>query len=284
MKFIGFTERAAGIAAAAALLLAACSSTAGPPLQNPSTATSQTTTTTAQTTTATTTGPIILEVDTVSTHGCVQTNVFNRGADGIVWRIAVLRNGKEDKNATVTVNLKSGKTYKAGWSKNDGFYTAFWPLPFNAPTGVVSYTVTATDGSASATYTPPFLVTGSVLMIAPYTYAVDVSVGKNSITAGSSVPITANVTYTTTSKGKNVANPVKTGKVVAAIGLQGNVNAKGVLNALKTVPLQFSGTAWTGSIPTTGLQPGLYVVQVQAQDAVTPPNQGSGTSPAFNIR
>lgn len=223
----------------------------------------------------------IAEVDTVSTHGCVQTNAFERGADGIVWRIAVLKNGAEDKAATVTVQVKGQEQpIKASW--DNGFFAAFWPLPFNAPLGVVSYTVTAKDGSMSASYSPPFLVPPSELSVVPYPYGVSVTVGK----VGVSVPVTASVSYTTVANNKPSVHAVTSAKVVAAIALQGSVNAKGQLQTVKSVTLKYSAKAkaFTGSIATSGLKKGLYVVQVTASDHVSPPNTGTGTSLAFNVK
>jgi hypothetical protein len=223
----------------------------------------------------------VVEVDTVATGTCVETNTFERGGgNAIVWRIAVLKNGQEDKSAKVELKVKGGATFKASWDKS-GFWTVAWFLPMNAPTGIVNYTVTATDGNLSATYSPPWLVQPSELTIAPYTYGVAVSVGK----VGASIPVRADVTYAaTTSSGKATTDPMTSGNVTAEVALQGNVNAKGQLNAVKTVSLHYSGGAWTGSIPVSGLKAGLYVVQVHAADHYSPPNTGSGTSLAFSVK
>jgi hypothetical protein len=152
---------------------------------------------------------LTLHVDTVSTHGCVETNTFQRGADAIVWRVAVLRNGQPDKNATVVVHVKGGPNLKLAWDPHgsgprQSWYDNAWFLPFNQPTGTVQYTITATDTkhNASATYTPQFMLAPSELMIVPYTYGVKVDVGQGSspattFAAGSTLPVSANVYWTT---------------------------------------------------------------------------------------
>ena len=234
---------------------------------------------------------LVLEVDTVSTHGCVQTNVFQRGTDAIVWRVAALQNGKEDKKAKVVVHVLHGPTLTAGWDASDGFFTAAWFLPFDAHTGTVSYTVTATDGSLSARYSPPFMVAPSELMIIPYTYEVTVAVGNGSKSVSSfgakaSIPVKVNVTWTTVKNNKATLHPMTSGRVTAAIGLEGNVNGQGNLNAVKSVALKYNASSktWTGNISTSGIKAGLYVVQASVKDDMSPANTGSGLSLAFNVR
>jgi hypothetical protein len=63
------------------------------------------------------------------------------------------------------------------------------------------------------------------------------------------------------------------------------VNAKGALVAQRQVTLHYDKSArqWVGILSASGLKPGLYVVQVNAHDAIATPNTGSATSPAFNL-
>lgn len=228
--------------------------------------------------------------DTVTNRGCLQTNVFERGLDVLVWRVNVLENGQQDKNANVTVQVKGGQSFPAAYNKQDGFYTAAWHLTFGQATGTVQYTVTATDGSLTGTYSPQFMVAPSELMIVPATYGVAVKVGSSSAVpsfgAKSTVPVSARVTYPVTSNSKTTLAAVTTGSATAEIGLEGNVNAKGQQIARKVFSLHYSASAkaWTGSVSTSGLQPGIYVVQVNAKDAATPANTGTGTSLAFSVR
>lgn len=233
-------------------------------------------------------GPLTVYADTVTNQGCVQTNVFHRGIDVLVWRINVLQNGQQDKNATVTVQVKGGQTFKAPWNTHDNFYTAAWNVPFSQPTGTIQYTATATDGTQTATYQPQFMVAPSELMIVPATYTVTDQVGIGAKPATSiaktvkAIPVSAKVTYPTDSGYAYLTS----GTVKAQIGLEGNVNAKGAQIVAKTAVLRYnaSSKAWVGSIPTAGLKPGLYVVVVIAADHVTPANTGSGTSLAFLVQ
>ncbi len=236
-------------------------------------------------------GGLMVYADTVTNVGCLQTNVFHRGVDVVVWRINVLQNGQQDKNATVTVQVKGGQTYPAPYNKQDGFYTAAWHEGLNTPTGTIQYTVTATDGSLTGSYQPQFMVAPSELMIVPATYAVNVKVGSGatSLTTVSakvtSLPVTAGVNLATVSEGKTSLAPMTAGQVTAAIGLEGNVNAKGAQIVTRSAVLHYSAAtkSWTGNIAIHGLKPGLYVVQVNAQDTVAPPNTGAGTSLAFQL-
>lgn len=232
------------------------------------------------------TGNLALQVDTVTNQGCVQTNIFRRGEDILVWRVNVFKNGVQDKKATVAVHVKGGQTYKAPWNTKDHFYTAAWSVPFSQPTGTVQYTVTVKDGSLSASYAPKFMVAPAELQIVPANYGVAVTIGSGtksvtSVAAGSAIPVKANVTYLTDSG----TSPLTSGTVTAQVGLEGNVDSKGNLVPAATGTLTYSAgsKAWTGNIPTSGLASGLYVVQVNAQDSVTPPNTGTGTSAAFLV-
>ncbi len=232
-------------------------------------------------------GPLTVYADTVTNQGCVQTNIFHRGIDILVWRINVLQNGQQDKNATVTVQVKGGQTFKAPYNTHDDFYTAAWNVPFNQPTGTIQYTVTATDGSQTATYQPQFMVAPSELMIVPATYSVAAQVGTGKVVTSfaktvKTIPVSAKVTYATDSGFAYLTS----GNVNAQIGLEGNVNAKGAQIVQKTVALRYNAStkAWSGSIPTSGLKPGLYVVVVNAADHVTPANTGTGTTLAFTVQ
>ncbi len=264
------TAALAAVAVGAALSLAACGSS------------------TASTSSSSATGSrLTVYADTVTNQGCIQTNVFHRGVDILVWRINVLKNGQQDKSAKVSVQVRGGQTYKAPWNTKDHFYTAAWVVPFSQPTGTIQYTVTATDGSQTATYQPQFMVAPSELMIVPATYSVTATVGSETnsqsvFAASASIPVFAKVTYPTDSGSASLT----AGKVVAEIGQQGNVDSHGNLVAAKTVTLSYraSAKAWTASIPASGLAAGLYVVQVNAQDGVNPPNTGSSTSPAFEVQ
>ena len=237
-------------------------------------------------------GSLTVYADTVTDQGCVQTNVFHRGVDGIVWRINVLENGTQDKNAKVTVQVKGGQTFPAAYNSKDGFYTAFWPLPINQAVGTIQYTVTATDGSLSGTYTPQFMVAPSELMIVPATYGVNVNVGSGSKSATSfaktvkSIPVSAQVGITTSSQGKTSFAPMTAGTVKAAIGLEGNINAKGEQINVKVATLKYNAKtkAWTGSISTSGLKAGIYVVSVNAADTAKPANTGAGASLGFEVQ
>ena len=237
-------------------------------------------------------GSFVVYADTVTNQGCVQTNVFHRGLEGIVWRVNVLQNGQQDKNATVTIEVKGGQTFKAPYNTHDGFYTGFWPLPINQATGTIQYTVTATDGSQTATYQPQFMVAPSELMIVPATYTVTAKVGTGKATATSiaksvkAMPVSAAVNLVASSEGKTTLTPMTAGVVKAQIGLEGNINAQGAQIVVKTVALHYQASTktWVGSIPKAGLKPGLYVVVVNAQDQVSPPNTGTGTSLAFTVQ
>ncbi len=241
---------------------------------------------------AASTGGLTVYADTVTDQGCVQTNVFHRGIDGIVWRINVLQNGQQDKTATVTVQVKGGQTFKAPFNSKDGFYTAFWPVPINQAPGTIQYSVTATDGSATGSYQPQFMVAPSELMIVPATYTVNTKVGSGAkpVTlfgkAVKAIPVTAGVDLVTSSQGKISLKPMTSGTVKAAIGLEGNVNAKGQQIVNKTVALRYNASSktWVGSIPTAGLKAGLYIVDVNAADHVAPANTGTGTSLAFTVQ
>ncbi len=241
---------------------------------------------------AASTGGLTVYADTVTDQGCVQTNVFHRGVDGIVWRINVLQNGQQDKNATVTVQVKGGKTFKAPFNTKDGFYTAFWPLPVTQHTGTIQYTVAATDGSATGSYQPQFMVAPSELMIVPATYTVNAKVGAGAkaVTlfgkAVKAIPVSAAVDLVTSSHGKTSLAPMTSGTVKAQIGLEGNINAKGEQIVNKTVAMRYNASSktWVGSIPTAGLKAGLYVVVVNAADHAAPANTGTGTSFAFTVQ
>ncbi len=238
---------------------------------------------------ATTSSGLVVDVDTVSTHGCVQTNVFERGGDSIVWRIAVLDHSKEDKTAMVAVHVVGGPTIKAAWTARDGFYTAALPLAFNAKTGVVHYSVTATVGKTTLTYQPPFLVPPSELMVVPYPYSVTVAAGNGKIisfAAKATIPIKAAVTYSAeNSSGKMVVYPMTAGTVQAAIGLESTANSQGLVKSVKSVALHYQAAskAWVGTVSTAGLKAGVYEIDVNAKDKVSPPNTGTGTSMAFNL-
>ncbi len=233
-------------------------------------------------------GSLTVYADTVTNQGCVQTNVFHRGIDILVWRINVLQNGQQDKNATVTVQVKGGQTFKAPYNTHDHFFTAAWNVPFNQPTGTIQYTVTATDGSETASYQPQFMVAPSELMIVPATYAVAPQVGsaKTAVTSFAknvkSIPVYAKITYPTDSGFAYLTSA----KVTASIGLEGNVNAKGVQIVSKTVSMRYNASlkTWVASIPTAGLKAGLYVVVVNAADHVTPANTGTGTTLGFSVQ
>ena len=241
---------------------------------------------------AASTNGLTVYADTVTDQGCVQTNVFHRGIDGIVWRINVLQNGQQDKNATVSVQVKGGQTFKAPYNSKDSFYTAFWPVPINQPTGTVQYSVTATDGSATGSYQPQFMVAPSELMIVPATYTVNPKVGTGTkpVTLFAKtvklIPVTAGVDLVTSSQGKISLSPMTAGTVNAQIGLEGNVNAKGEQIVNKTVAMHYNASSktWTGNVPTAGLKAGLYVVIVNAADHVSPANTGTGTSLAFTVQ
>ena len=237
-------------------------------------------------------GGLMVYADTVTDQGCLQTNVFHRGVDGIVWRVNVIQNGQQDKNATVTVQVQGGGTFKAPFNKQDGFYTAYWPLPVTQKVGTIQYSVTATDGSESGSYVPQFMVAPSELMIVPATYAVTPKIGpaaKSVTTIAKSVktiPVSAGVNLAVNHHGTMAYTPMTSGVVTAQIGLEGNVNAKGAQIAAKTVALHYqaSSKTWVGSISKAGLKPGLYVVVVNAQDHAAPANTGSGTSLAFTVQ
>jgi len=230
--------------------------------------------------------------DTVTNQGCLQTNVFHRGIDILVWRINVLKDGVQDKNAKVSVQVKGGQTFQAPYNTHDDFFTAAWNVPFNAKTGTIQYTVTATDGSLSGTYTPQFMVAPSELMIVPATYGVNVNVGSGSKSATSfaktvkSIPVSAQVGITTSSQGKTSFAPMTAGTVKAAIGLEGNINAKGEQINVKVATLKYNAKtkAWTGSISTSGLKAGIYVVSVNAADTAKPANTGAGASLGFEVQ
>jgi len=236
-------------------------------------------------------GGLTVYADTVTNQGCLQTNVFHRGVDVVVWRINVLENGQQDKNATVTVQVKGGPTYSASYNKQDGFYTAAWHEGLTTPTGTIQWSVSATDGSMSGSYQPQFMVAPSELMIVPASYQTTVTVGAGATsrtTFGRStkeIPVKAQVGLATSAQGKTSFAPMAQGKVTAEIGLEGNVNAKGEQIVARTATLRYnaSAKAWMGNIATHGLKPGLYVVQVNAQDRAAPPNTGSGTSLAFDL-
>ena len=237
-------------------------------------------------------GGLMVYADTVTNVGCLQTNVFHRGVDVVVWRINVLENGQQDKNATVTVQVKGGQTYKAPYNKQDGFYTAAWHEGLNTPTGTIQWTFSATDGSLSGSFQPQFMVAPSELMIVPATYQVNVNVGngaKSATVVGKnlkSLPIKASVGLALSSEGKTTFSPMTAGKVTAAIGLEGNINAKGQQIVARTVVLRYNAAnkSWIGSMSMQGLKPGLYVMQANAQDTVAPPNAGTGTSLAFQLQ
>jgi len=238
---------------------------------------------------ATTAGGLTLDVDTVSTHGCVQTNVFERGGDSIVWRIAALTNGKENKSAKVVVHVVGGPTINAAWTASDGFFTAAMPLAFNAKTGVVHYSVTATAGKTTVTYQPPFFVPPSELMVVPYPYSVTVNAGNGKTTsfaAKARIPVKADVTWAGETNGKLATHPTTAGKVEAAIGLESSANSQGIIKSLKSVALRYqpASKTWSGNLATGGLKPGVYEIEVNAKDQATPPNTGTGTSLAFNLR
>ena len=226
--------------------------------------------------------------DTVTNQGCLQTNVFHRGIDILVWRINVLKDGVQDKNAKVSVQVKGGQTFQAPYNTHDDFFTAAWNVPFNAKTGTIQYTVTATDGSLSGTYTPQFMVAPAELMIVPATYSVAVNVGnlKKSVTnfakTTKSIPVYAPITYPTDSGFAYLT----AGKVTAAIGLEGNVNTKGEQINIKVANLKYNAAdkAWIGFVPASGLKAGIYVVTVNAADNVVPANTGTGTSLGFEVQ
>jgi len=237
-------------------------------------------------------GGLTVYADTVTNVGCLQTNVFHRGIDVVVWRINVLENGQQDKNAKVTVQVKGGSTYAAAYNTKDGFYTAAWHEGLDTPTGTIQWSVTATDGSMSGSYQPQFMVAPSELMIVPADYAVNVKVGSganSATTVAASVkalPLSASVGIATSSQSGTSFSPMTAGKVVASLGLEGNINAKGELIVARRAVLHYSAAkkAWVGDMPMHGLKSGVYVVEVDAQDTVAPPNTGSGTSLAFMVR
>ena len=225
--------------------------------------------------------------DTVSsTRGCTVDNVFPRG-DLIVFRAEAMLNGVEDPSAQLVVHIDHGPTLKMAYgahgkgAKAPHFWSAAWPLPLTQPTGIVNYTIVATDHGRTATW-QQFQVPPSMLTIVPYTYTVNVtaqSVGKR-------LQVEAAVDQMVTQKNGSVeAQPMTKGQAVAELGLEGNVDSTGSLIAARRINLRYDAAkkAWVGSTFLGRLGHGLYVVVVSAQDNVPTPNTGTGQSLALNL-
>jgi hypothetical protein len=113
-------------------------------------------------------GQLILFADTAvfadpaSPENCTLKNRFKKG-DNVGFRLYAVDGGtnKPEESAQVVVHISSGgKTYdlpalyRAVPHKNErgmnmpirpGMWTAKWPVPEDAPTGIVHYSATATD-------------------------------------------------------------------------------------------------------------------------------------------
>ena len=228
-----------------------------------------------------------ITADTVSsTRGCIETNVFER-SDLVVFRAEAFLNGKEDPAAKLAVHIQNGPTLPMTYGAHGQganaphFWSAAWPIPLTEPTGIVNYTITAQADGETATW-QQFPVPPSMLTVVPYQYTVTVHAQP----VGNTVRVEAAVDQTVTNKaGKIVDIAMAKGKVVAELGLEGNVDTQGALIAAKTARLAYNPAkkAWVGTISAAGLAHGLYVVVVNAQDTVAPPNTGTGTSLAFDL-
>lgn len=108
---------------------------------------------------------MVIQADMVMGHVCNLDNVYARGSE-VVWRAKVL-GGANDSDLddsqvkSLVVKLADGQTFPMKYGSHpsqnptDNFWTASWTIPDTYPTGVVNYTITATDSSGNtATYKP----------------------------------------------------------------------------------------------------------------------------------
>ncbi len=213
-----------------------------------------------------------------------RVTVVRRG-EAVVFRAEVERDGRPAHDVDVRVRVAHGPTLPmARAARGAGhFVSTPWTVPMSCPTGPVAYSVTAEDrgGGAVATWSP-FPAPRTALTVVPYPYAVQVQVTP----LAHAVQVAATVTRSVALAGSRVAaEPMSAGGAVASIGFDHNVGAGGVLRAMRSTRLTYEPASgmWTGLIATAGLVPGLYVVQVRAQDLVATPNAGTGLSDPFNL-
>ena len=118
-------------------------------------------------------GDIVSFASSSDPLSCTAKSRYNPG-DAVGFRITVIDplTGKVVETAEAVVHVTyGGKTedvamrYRgAGSHPHPGMWTAKWVIPDNAPTGIVKYTITATDSGRSGTF-EPFQVDASMLTI-----------------------------------------------------------------------------------------------------------------------
>jgi len=107
-------------------------------------------------------------------ENCILRNRFKRG-EPVGWRMFVAdpQTGQREESAQLAVHITvSGKTidlpmrYRATAQQPERqFWVAKWVVPADAPTGIIRYTVTATDKYGRSGEFKPFEVQASQLTI-----------------------------------------------------------------------------------------------------------------------
>ena len=107
-------------------------------------------------------------------ENCILRNRFKRG-EPVGWRMFVAdpQTGNREESAQLVVHVNyAGKTldipmrYRATAAQPERqFWVAKWIVPADAPTGIVRYTVTATDKNGRTGEFKPFEVQASQLTI-----------------------------------------------------------------------------------------------------------------------
>ncbi len=122
-----------------------------------------------------------IPADQATSKGCVMTNRFPRNSE-IVWR-AKIYDGKsgdamDDKGVSkATISLANGVALDMKYGGHPGkqpvdyYWTGNWPVPIDAPTGTLNFSVaaTATDGRTGSF--KPLAVASSLLTITEETLA-----------------------------------------------------------------------------------------------------------------
>jgi hypothetical protein len=237
--------------------------------------------------------------------GCVAVGEIARG-DSLPFLINVTYSatGKPMSNGTVKIQLSNGASLKARYSSGEKYWSTAYPIPWNASTGPLGYTVTATDNVSNTVVFTPISPYGLVQIVPANLYVnatiedAATNTSLSTVSTGQTVRVVAFVAYPLPGQGfptqKSGEPPTVAGaglllnntllaNATAVIGT-GTFNSTGGTFSQYTaakVPLAFDSKSqsWTGKYTFNSSEPtGFYQAAVMAQDKASPSNQGYSVS------